>query len=506
MDKMSETFNSIVNTTYDNIHNNKIGSIFISILILVLILYVPFIRPSLPKSIEKLFNDPIFRLCAYSYIVYHATYDIKSALIISIIFFFIVYIINKQSVDVLAEHFNIINATTPSATVSSTPSATVSSTPSATTPSATTPSATVSSTPSATTPSATVSSTPNATTPSATVSSTPSATTPSATVSSTQQPKYSGVNLNRTAVCKEQDTDSTCQTNQNVKLNNTDFTNMDATNANLFGLEARQSNFSKVSFANANLEMSLLDGANLTSASFTNTSLPKSKLMNTNLDNTTFTKANCSGCDFTGASGKNTSFYGTNLTGAIFKNVKLNNPDFTSANLTDANIDDILKDIKFDKYPPTVSPKYETDIVNGIVKLKGATTVVNTSAPQPTIPFNINKINDNNSRIIITSDYIKDLNIPAITINFKDNTKILSSDIHYKNPNIIFNSDNNMLILNFTKPISSIEFNKDVSNINIPTNTNISILNGTVDSLPVTNANTSLFLNTSTDTIQSISI
>ena len=105
MDKISETFDSIVNTTYDKINNNNnmIGNIFIYVLILVLILYVPFIRPNLPKSVEKLFNNPIFRLCAYSYIVYRATYDVKTALVVASVFILIIHMLNKQTF--INEHF-----------------------------------------------------------------------------------------------------------------------------------------------------------------------------------------------------------------------------------------------------------------------------------------------------------------------------------------------------------------------------------------------------------------
>jgi hypothetical protein len=106
--RASSTFDSAVNNTSDFIVNREIGginvgSILIPIIGLFLILYVPYVRPNLPKSVERLFENPFFRFAMYAYIVYRATYDPTTALVVSAAYIVVIMIINKQKVDEMAE-------------------------------------------------------------------------------------------------------------------------------------------------------------------------------------------------------------------------------------------------------------------------------------------------------------------------------------------------------------------------------------------------------------------
>ena len=105
--RASKTFDSAVNNTSDFIVNREIGginvgSILIPIIGLFLILYVPYVRPNLPKSVEKLFENPVFRFAMYAYIVYRATHDPTSALVVSAAYIVVIMMINKQKVDEMA--------------------------------------------------------------------------------------------------------------------------------------------------------------------------------------------------------------------------------------------------------------------------------------------------------------------------------------------------------------------------------------------------------------------
>ena len=104
----SDTFDSTVNKTSDlilnhEIHGFNISQVLIPIIGIFLILYVPYVRPSLPKSVEKLFENPVFRFVMYAYIVYRATHDPTSALVISAAYIVVIMIINRQKIDAVAD-------------------------------------------------------------------------------------------------------------------------------------------------------------------------------------------------------------------------------------------------------------------------------------------------------------------------------------------------------------------------------------------------------------------
>lgn len=104
----SEAFDTVVNNTYDRIINNRVtgydmSNILVIIVGLFLILYVPFVRPSLPKFVEHLFENPLFRICIYAYIIYRANHDPMQALVIACVFMITIMMINKMNVNASAK-------------------------------------------------------------------------------------------------------------------------------------------------------------------------------------------------------------------------------------------------------------------------------------------------------------------------------------------------------------------------------------------------------------------
>ena len=99
----SEAFDTVVNNTYDRIINNRVtgydmSHILTVIIGLFLILYVPFARPKLPKFVENLFENPLFRILIYAYIIYRANHNPMQALVISCVFMFTIMMINQKNV------------------------------------------------------------------------------------------------------------------------------------------------------------------------------------------------------------------------------------------------------------------------------------------------------------------------------------------------------------------------------------------------------------------------
>ena len=89
------SFNSLVNKNLGWVHENKYVFPIVS---LILGMYAALARPKLPKFIEKLFNNPIFRLVMISYIIYRGNKDPQLAVMIASAFLITMHMINKRQV------------------------------------------------------------------------------------------------------------------------------------------------------------------------------------------------------------------------------------------------------------------------------------------------------------------------------------------------------------------------------------------------------------------------
>ncbi len=91
-----EDFNSVVNENLGWVHTNKY---VLPVVSLFLGLYVALARPKLPKYIERLFENPVFRLVVISYILYRGNNDPQLSLMIAAAFLITMHMINKQKID-----------------------------------------------------------------------------------------------------------------------------------------------------------------------------------------------------------------------------------------------------------------------------------------------------------------------------------------------------------------------------------------------------------------------
>ncbi len=90
------SFDSLVNNNLGWVHENKY---VLPVLSLILGLYAALARPKLPKFIEKLFENPIFRLVMISYIIYRGNNDPQLAVMIAATFLITIHMINKRKVN-----------------------------------------------------------------------------------------------------------------------------------------------------------------------------------------------------------------------------------------------------------------------------------------------------------------------------------------------------------------------------------------------------------------------
>jgi hypothetical protein len=96
MDKVSSDFDNMVNDNFGWLRTNKY---VLPVIALFLILYVTSVRPKLPKFIEDLFENPVFRLVVIAYIVYRANSDMQSAILIAALFLIVMHLINKNKAE-----------------------------------------------------------------------------------------------------------------------------------------------------------------------------------------------------------------------------------------------------------------------------------------------------------------------------------------------------------------------------------------------------------------------
>jgi len=96
MEQVSSDFDNIVNDNFSWLRTNKY---VLPVVALFLILYVTSARPKLPKFIEELFENPVFRLVVIAYIVYRANSDMQSAILIAALFLIVMHLINKNKAE-----------------------------------------------------------------------------------------------------------------------------------------------------------------------------------------------------------------------------------------------------------------------------------------------------------------------------------------------------------------------------------------------------------------------
>jgi len=85
---------------------NKFDKIIYILISLFLISYVGLARPVLPLFMKKLFENILFRSILISYILYKTNHDLKISVFITIIFLYIMHIINKQNVNEMFKSCN----------------------------------------------------------------------------------------------------------------------------------------------------------------------------------------------------------------------------------------------------------------------------------------------------------------------------------------------------------------------------------------------------------------
>jgi outer membrane biosynthesis protein TonB len=90
------SFDSLVNKNLGWVHDNKY---ILPIMTLILGLYAALARPKLPKFVEKLFNNPVFRLIVISYIIYRGNKDPQLSIMIAAAFLITMHMINKKKVN-----------------------------------------------------------------------------------------------------------------------------------------------------------------------------------------------------------------------------------------------------------------------------------------------------------------------------------------------------------------------------------------------------------------------
>lgn len=95
-----ETFDSVVNNNLGWVHQNKY---VLPVITAFLAVYAALARPKLPSYIEKLFENPVFRLVMISYILYRGNKDPQLSIMIAAAFLVTIHLINKQKVEKFSE-------------------------------------------------------------------------------------------------------------------------------------------------------------------------------------------------------------------------------------------------------------------------------------------------------------------------------------------------------------------------------------------------------------------
>ena len=108
------SFDSLVNNNLGWVHENKL---VLPVLSLILGVYAALARPKLPKFIERLFENPVFRLAMISYIIYRGNNDPQLSIMIAAAFLITMHMINKQKVkkmEKMGKMVKVVKVTPPS--------------------------------------------------------------------------------------------------------------------------------------------------------------------------------------------------------------------------------------------------------------------------------------------------------------------------------------------------------------------------------------------------------
>jgi len=98
-----EQYNESVNSFMKPLLNDEY---ILPVISLVVAIYAALAQPKTPNFLYKLFQNPLFRLVAISYIAYRSTKNFQSAVLIAAAFLSIMQLINKGSLNFLTDNFS----------------------------------------------------------------------------------------------------------------------------------------------------------------------------------------------------------------------------------------------------------------------------------------------------------------------------------------------------------------------------------------------------------------
>jgi hypothetical protein len=97
----SSIFDSIKNKVTNEFSKINLNDVATSLLYLTLVLYASFVRPDLPKFMETLFKNNLFRILVFFLIVYLAEKEgnVTLALLIAVVFFVTMNLLTEREVE-----------------------------------------------------------------------------------------------------------------------------------------------------------------------------------------------------------------------------------------------------------------------------------------------------------------------------------------------------------------------------------------------------------------------
>lgn len=103
-----EQFNSMFDN-YNNMFNNKFDFIYsnqylFGLLILCTIIYCIIVRNQLPEYLDKLLHNNLFIFVAITFILYKVNDDIKTSVVLTLSFLFIMSLIKKNKYEKFTSH------------------------------------------------------------------------------------------------------------------------------------------------------------------------------------------------------------------------------------------------------------------------------------------------------------------------------------------------------------------------------------------------------------------
>jgi len=101
MSQTSETLNSVYTDVLKNINNINFNDVVKTILYLFLVLYASLVRPELPRFLETLFKNNLFKLLVFFLIAYLAEKEknYTLALLVALVFFVTMNYLTESEVE-----------------------------------------------------------------------------------------------------------------------------------------------------------------------------------------------------------------------------------------------------------------------------------------------------------------------------------------------------------------------------------------------------------------------